>query len=70
MATNGKKRISFLFKTAQTTRGVRQVTLTTNGLLLDARTMDELKDMGIDGINFSIDTLDSKICCNMWARYT
>lgn len=39
---------------------MRQVTLTTNGLLLDARTMDELKDMGIDGINFSIDTLDSK----------
>ena len=39
---------------------MRQVTLTTNGLLLDARTMDELKDIGIDGINFSIDTLDSK----------
>ena len=40
--------------------GVRQVTLTTNGLLLDALTLDELKDIGIDGINFSIDTLDSK----------
>ena len=38
--------------------GVRQVTLTTNGLLLDPYTMDELKDIGIDGINFSIDTLN------------
>ena len=38
--------------------GVRQVTLTTNGLLLDPYTMDEFKDIGIDGINFSIDTLN------------
>ena len=40
--------------------GVKQVTLTTNGLLLDPHTMEELKDIGIDGINFSIDTLESK----------
>ena len=51
--------LSFLRQIKQL-EGVRQVTLTTNGLLLDARTMDELKDIGIDGINFSIDTLDSK----------
>ena len=51
--------LSFLRQLKQL-EGVRQVTLTTNGLLLDARTMDELKDIGIDGINFSIDTLDSK----------
>lgn len=51
--------LSFLRQLKQL-EGVRQVTLTTNGLLLDAHTMDELKDIGIDGINFSIDTLDSK----------
>ena len=51
--------LSFLRQLKQL-EGVRQVTLTTNGLLLDARAMDELMDIGIDGINFSIDTLDSK----------
>lgn len=40
--------LSFLRQLKQL-EGVRQVTLTTNGLLLDARTMDELKDIGIVG---------------------
>lgn len=46
--------------------GVEQVTLTTNGSLFSYQDLDTLKDIGIDGINFSIDTLDlneyTKIC--------
>ena len=37
--------------------GVEQVTLTTNGVLLASR-IPELKAIGIDGINISLDTLD------------
>ena len=39
--------------------GVKQVTLTTNGVLLDKH-LDALKKAGIDGINISLDTLDPK----------
>ena len=39
--------------------GVNQVTLTTNGVLLDKH-LDALKKAGIDGINISLDTLDPK----------
>ena len=46
--------------------GVEQVTLTTNGSLFSFSDLDELKKIGIDCINFSIDTLDEseylKIC--------
>lgn len=38
--------------------GVKQVTLTTNGSLLSEADLDELKKIGIDGINFSIDSLN------------
>ena len=37
-----------------------QVTLTTNGSLFTKEDLDCLKEIGIDGINFSIDTLDLK----------
>ena len=37
-----------------------QVTLTTNGSLFTKNDLDSLKEIGIDGINFSIDTLDPK----------
>ena len=37
--------------------GVRQVTLTTNGVLLRAR-LDELLDAGLDAVNVSLDTTD------------
>jgi cyclic pyranopterin phosphate synthase len=40
--------------------GVEQVTLTTNGLLLEDY-LDALCDAGIDGVNISIDTLDDEI---------
>ncbi len=39
--------------------GVRQVTLTSNGLLLKPY-LERLKEAGIDGINVSLDTLDEK----------
>lgn len=39
-------------------RGVRQVTLTTNGLLLPPL-LDELCAAGLDGVNISLDTLDN-----------
>ncbi|MGO5029988.1 GTP 3',8-cyclase MoaA [Candidatus Agathobaculum pullicola] len=38
--------------------GVRQVTLTTNGLLLPPL-LDELRAAGLDGVNISLDTLDN-----------
>ena len=38
--------------------GVKQVTLTTNGSLFNKSDLNELKQIGIDGINFSIDSLD------------
>ena len=37
--------------------GIEEVTVTTNGQTLE-RYIDELKDIGIDGINISLDTLD------------
>ena len=37
--------------------GIDEVTVTTNGQTLD-RYIDELKEIGVDGINISLDTLD------------
>ena len=51
--------LSFL-KALKGLKGVRQVTLTTNGALLDHDTLDQLKVIGIDSINFSIDTLSKE----------
>lgn len=39
-------------------RGVRQVTLTSNGLLLEEH-LPEMAGIGIDGLNISLDTLDT-----------
>ena len=39
--------------------GVRQVTLTTNGLLLPEH-LEELLSAGLDGVNVSLDTLDER----------
>ena len=56
--------------------GVEQVTLTTNGSLFSFTDLDELKKIGLDCINFSIDTLDEaefeegfvefRICLSDW----
>ncbi|MCR4589379.1 MAG: GTP 3',8-cyclase MoaA [Lachnospiraceae bacterium] len=49
--------VSSLIRMLKDTEGIRRVTLTTNGLLLDEK-LDELLEAGIDGINISLDTLD------------
>lgn len=46
-----------LIRRIRSVPGIEEVSVTTNGQTLD-RYIDELKDIGIDGINISIDTLD------------
>ena len=40
--------------------GCKKVTLTTNGSLLNKNDLDTLKDIGLDGMNISLDTLDKE----------
>ena len=46
-----------LIKILKDIPGIEEVTITTNGVLLEER-LEELRKAGIDGINISIDTLD------------
>ena len=46
-----------LIRSIKAIAGIEEVTVTTNGQTLD-RYIDELKDIGIDGINISLDSLD------------
>lgn len=46
-----------LIRSIKAVDGIEAVTVTTNGQTLD-RYIDELKDIGVDGINISLDTLD------------
>jgi len=48
-----------LVKRIKAIDGIEKVTVTTNGVLLEA-CMDELAKAGVDGINISLDTLDPK----------
>ena len=48
-----------LMKELKALGGIEEVTVTTNGQTLE-RYIGELKDIGIDGINISLDTLDSE----------
>ena len=63
-----RKDYQFLIKELKKIEGVNTVTLTTNGSLFSYEDLDELKRIGIDGINFSIDTLNKveyqQICQN------
>ena len=52
-----RKDIVELVRQAKTHTGIKTVSLTTNGLLLD-RFLPALIDAGLDSLNFSIDTLD------------
>ncbi|TLU57703.1 MAG: GTP 3',8-cyclase MoaA [Chlorobium sp.] len=52
-----RRDIAELVRAAKNTTGIKTVSLTTNGLLLD-RFLPALIDAGLDAINFSIDTLD------------
>ena len=47
--------------------GIRQVTLTTNGVLL-LEQAEALLDAGIDGINISLDTLDAQVYARLTRR--
>ena len=46
-----------LMRKIKTLPGIEEITVTTNGQTLE-RYIEELKDIGIDGINISLDTLD------------
>ena len=46
-----------LVRSIKAIEGIEEVTVTTNGQALE-KYIDELKDIGIDGINISLDTLD------------
>lgn len=47
--------------------GIKHVTLTTNGVLLEEN-LPALLDLGVDGINVSLDTLDRGAYCAMTGR--
>lgn len=55
-----RKNVAYLVKEMKDIEGIKQVTLTTNGILL-AETMDALAEAGIDGINLSLDTLNPDV---------
>ena len=46
-----------LIRSLKSTDGIEEVTVTTNGQTLE-KYIDELKEIGIDGINISLDTID------------
>jgi cyclic pyranopterin phosphate synthase len=54
-----RKGIATLIKDIKATQGIEQVTMTTNGVLLD-KMLPELKKAGLDRINISLDTLKPK----------
>lgn len=54
-----RRNLSELVKLLKDTPGIETVTLTTNGVLL-AEQMEALAQAGVDGINLSLDTLDSE----------
>lgn len=62
-----RKNVSYLIKAIKETRGIRQVTVTTNGILLKEQ-IKELKEVGVDGINLSLDTLDRDAFCKISRR--
>ncbi len=53
-------RKNYLFFIKELKKRDVEVTLTTNGSLFKKEDLKTLKEIGIDGINFSIDTLDAK----------
>jgi cyclic pyranopterin phosphate synthase len=55
-----RRGVTDFIRTLKTIPGIEQLTLTTNGLLLD-RYLEELWEGGIRGINISLDTLDPEV---------
>lgn len=62
-----RKGVIELVKKLKGTDGIEQVTITTNGMTLEAQ-MEELAKAGIDGINLSLDTLDSRVFTKITRR--
>lgn len=54
-----RKSLPTLIRELKSLRGIEQVTLTTNGILLE-RFAGDLMASGLDGINVSLDTLDAR----------
>lgn len=54
-----RKDIEVLIKRLKNLEGIKQVTLTTNGVLLKEK-MQQLYESGLDAVNISLDTLDRK----------
>lgn len=52
-----RKEICQLIRDLKAIKGLKEITLTTNGILLESM-VDELKNSGLDRINISLDTLD------------
>lgn len=55
-----RRNLAYLVKEIKHIPGIEQVTLTTNGILL-AENMEALAESGLDGINLSLDTLNSEV---------
>ena len=55
-----RKNICHLIRSIKAIPGIESVTVTTNGIMA-LKHLEELKSIDIDGINFSVDTLDSDI---------
>ncbi len=55
-----RKGISSLIKTLKNIKGIEEVTLTTNGLLLSSQ-IDDLVSAGLDAVNISLDTMDREL---------
>jgi cyclic pyranopterin phosphate synthase len=53
-----RKNITFLVRELKAVPGVREVSMTTNGTLLE-RLAEELRQAGLDRLNISLDTLDA-----------
>lgn len=55
-----RKNISYLVSKLKALNGIREVSITTNGVLLAAMAL-ELKEAGLDRFNISLDTLDPQL---------
>ncbi len=55
-----RRNVAHLVKELKSIPGISQVTITTNGVLLEEQ-MKSLSEAGIDGINLSLDTLDREV---------
>ena len=63
-----RKNVSVLVKNLLKVKGIEEVTLTTNGILLDAQ-VEDLYAAGIRHINVSLDTLDEEIYHRITGQY-